>query len=128
MAHLHVVAEALNIVCERTMLSRSQASKYHAILLQSQAFLPIHEDDSQPVKHRQFKLIERLGDPAALIKRYEQSVLHKVISRRGTIEGVLVAELLGLDYDHDREYVDSVLNAALLEVTPSKTEIARPSP
>ena len=115
-------AEALNVVCERTMLSRSQASKYHAILLQSQAFQPIHEDDSQPVKHRQFKLIDRLGDPTALIKRYEQSVLHKVISRRGAIESVLVAELLGLDYDQDQEYVERILNAALLELTASKTE------
>jgi hypothetical protein len=112
-------ADALNVVCTRADLSRSQASKYHAILLQSQAFEPIDGDNDRPVKHRQFRLIDELNTPEALIGRYEQSVLHKVISRRGMINVELVADLLGLNTDTDLDYIQSILNAAHSEVNPS---------
>ena len=113
-------AEALDVVCTRAQLSRSQASKYHAILLQSQAFEPVNENDDRPVKHRHFRLIDGLGHSDALIRRYEQSVLHKVISRRGVVSIELIADVLGLDANTDRDYLDHILKSVCAEVDSSQ--------
>lgn len=111
-----VWAEALDEVCERAQLSRSQASKYHAILLQSQAFNPALPGDDRPVKHRKLKLIESLDSPRALIARYEQSVLHKVICRRGGINLDVAADLLGVDIEVERGELERLVSVASHEV------------
>lgn len=108
-------ADALEEICKIAQLSRSQASKYHAILLQSQAFTPVTDADTQPVKHRRLKLIEALNSADALIFRYEQSILHKIISRRGHISVQLACDVLGLDIQEDAEYLNTLLEVATNE-------------
>lgn len=103
-------AEAIDGVCATAQISRSQASKYHAILLQSQAFTPVDESDDRPVKHRSLKLIEELKELNAFIERYERSILHKVVSRRGGVSIELSADLLGVDPKVEREYLLSLLS------------------
>ena len=96
-------------------LSRSQASKYHAVLLQSQAFTQVDPDDEKPVKQRKMKLIDSLNSAQALTKRYEQSILHKIISRRGEISLGLATQVLGLDLENDHKYVEQLIKTASKE-------------
>ena len=104
-------AEAIDVVCDQASVSRSQASKYHAILLQSQAFAPIDSADDRPVKHRLLKLVDHLAELDAFIERYERSILHKVISRRGEVSVALAASLLGLEVDQSRSYLRGLLES-----------------
>ena len=105
-------ADALEEVCEVVGLSRSQASKYHAVLLQSQAFTQVDPHDEKPVKQRKMKLISDLNSAQALTKRYEQSILHKIISRRGGIALDLATQVLGLDPESDHQYVEQLIKVA----------------
>ena len=108
-------AEALDEVCDLVGLSRSQASKYHAVLLQSQAFIQVDPNDESPVKQRKMKLIASLNSSQALIKRYEQSILHKIITRRGSISTAIGAQVLGIEVHQHREYIDELITAAFAE-------------
>ncbi len=110
-------ADALEKVCNAVGLSRSQASKYHAVLLQSQAFIQVDPDDEKPVKQRKMRLIESLNSAQALIKRYEQSILHKIISRRGEITIDLATQVLGLDLEQDHQYVEMLIQIASEEAS-----------
>lgn len=104
-------AEAIDVVCDQARVSRSQASKYHAILLQSQAFTPVNDLDDRPVKHRLLKLVDHLVEPHAFIERYERSILHKVVSRRGEVTVDLAAALLGLDPHESLDYLQVLLTS-----------------
>jgi len=105
-------ADALDKVCEIVGLSRSQASKYHAVLLQSQAFIQVDPDDDKPVKQRKMKLISSLDSSTALVKRYEQSILHKIISRRGSIDIELATQVLGITAEGQEQYINELILAA----------------
>ncbi len=110
-------AEALDEVCQTVGLSRSQASKYHAVLLQSQAFIQVDPHDDKPVKQRTMKLIEGLRSAESLIHRYEQSILHKIISRRGPVSDEVAAQVLGIDCDQNQTYLQGLINAASNEAS-----------
>jgi hypothetical protein len=103
-------SEALPILCEANELSRSQANKYHAILLQSQAFEQVDPSDESPVKQRLMRLIEELSVPESLIRRYEQSILLKVIQHHQHISKETALQVLGLPNDESHlEYVTNIL-------------------
>ena len=105
-------ADALDEVCQSVGLSRSQASKYHAVLLQSQAFTQVDPNDDKPVKQRRMKLIDSLSSASALIHRYEQSILHKIISRRGPISVEIAAKVLGIEALSQEPYLTALISAA----------------
>jgi uncharacterized LabA/DUF88 family protein len=92
----HTWSETLPILCKELEISRSQANKYHAILLQSQAF-KAHDDDDTSVKQRRMSLIDHIDTAEALIKRYEQSILLKIYARQPDISAELACQLLGFD-------------------------------
>ena len=106
--------EVLPSLCDRVDISRSQANKYHAILLQSQAFEQIEGDEALPVKQRPMTLDPALSSPEGLIERYEQSVLLKVASQHPKLNARLATRLLGLslsDQEVER-YVSRLLEHA----------------
>ena len=113
-------ADALDEVCSQVGLSRSQASKYHAVLLQSQAFIQVDPNDEKPVKQRMMKLIDSLNSAETLIRRYEQSILHKIITRRGLINEQLAAQVLGLDVETDAIYLSDLIRVASQEAVESE--------
>ena len=103
-------SEALPILCDANELSRSQANKYHAILLQSQAFEQVDASDESPVKQRLMRLIQELNTPETLIRRYEQSILLKVIQHHQHISKEIALQVLGLPNDElNQEYVSELL-------------------
>lgn len=116
-------ADALDEVCQSVGLSRSQASKYHAVLLQSQAFIQVDPDDDKPVKQRRMKLIESLNSSEALIHRYEQSILHKIISRRGPISTEVAAKVLGVESGSQDEYLKALISAACDEAAEHNSDL-----
>ena len=81
-------------------------------MLQSQAFTQVNPNDEKPVKQRKMKLIESLNSAQSLTKRYEQSILHKIISRRGEISLGLATQVLGLDLESDHKYVEQLIKTA----------------
>lgn len=89
-------SEVLPQLCDRVDISRSQANKYHAILLQSQAFEQVESADELPVKQRPMRLDEALTRAEGLIERYEQSVLLKVAAQHTKLNLQLATRLLGL--------------------------------
>jgi len=89
-------SEVLPTLCDRVDISRSQANKYHAILLQSQAFEQIESAEELPVKQRRMRLDPTLSKAEELIERYEQSVLLKVAVQHPKLSLKIGTKLLGL--------------------------------
>ena len=109
-------ADILPQFCDRADLSKSQANKYHAILLQSQAFHQIDPNDQLPVKQRLMRLIEELDQAERLIERYEQSILLKVCAKFPDTSPELARRILGLsETPENLTYTDQVLKQAHAE-------------
>lgn len=114
-------SEALPMLCDQIDISRSQANKYHAILLQSQAFAQVDPHDEQPVKQRAMKLTSTLVRPEDLIERYEQSIVLKVVTLHPQLSLKLATRLLGLplnetDIEH---YISRLLEHAQVTLSSS---------
>ncbi len=110
--------ELMPTLCDRMDLSRSQANKYHAILLQSQAFRQLDPAEESPVKQRRMGLAEGLESAEGLIERYEQSVLLKVCAQHPALDAALSARLLGLSARDPQHlaYAERLLARAQREV------------
>ena len=109
-------SDVMPLLCDRVDLSRSQANKFHAILLQSQAFEQVNPDEQTPVKQRLMRLTPELSRPEDLIERYEQSVLLKVYVQHPRLSLPLALRLLGLpDQEINMTYVERLLARARSE-------------
>ena len=105
-------SDHLDYLCLQAKLSKSQANKYHAILLQSQLFKTLPSEQDLPVKQRQLTLNESIKDVDDLIERFEISILFKVANRLDELPEDVARQLLGLDdNEQERSYVKKLLNA-----------------
>ena len=63
------------------------------------------------------KLISSLNTSTALVKRYEQSILHKIISKRGSIDIDLATQVLGITSEGQEQYINELIAAASEEAS-----------